>query len=72
MDEQHTQAKLIALLKQDKIQLWTPPFTKETNEAGHEHIQVRSWRYLLENSLTTVCLQLPGLVISYLLSALSS
>lgn len=41
MAEQHIQAKLIALLKQDKIQLWTPPFTTETNEAGYEPIQVR-------------------------------
>lgn len=41
MAEQHIQAKLIAMLKQDKIQLWTPPYTAETYEAGHEHIQVR-------------------------------
>lgn len=41
MAEQHIQAKLIALLKQDKIQLWNPPFTTEANEAGLEHIQVR-------------------------------
>lgn len=60
MVEQHIQAKLISMLKQDKIQLWTPPFTTETNEAGHEHIQVRSWRYFLENSLTLIGLQLPG------------
>ncbi|XP_053491150.1 NEDD8 ultimate buster 1 [Ictalurus furcatus] len=45
MAEQHIQAKLIALLKQDKIQLWTPPFTTEANEAGPEHIQELAVRY---------------------------
>ncbi|KAK3571631.1 hypothetical protein QTP86_015367 [Hemibagrus guttatus] len=45
MAEQHIQSKLIALLKQDKIQLWTPPFTTETNDAGHEHLQELAIRY---------------------------
>ncbi|XP_060778402.1 NEDD8 ultimate buster 1 [Neoarius graeffei] len=45
MAEEHIQAKLIAILKEEKIQLWTPPFTTETNEAGHEHIQELAVRY---------------------------
>ncbi|TSK16088.1 NEDD8 ultimate buster 1 [Bagarius yarrelli] len=45
MAEEHIQAKLIALLKQDKIQLWTPPFTTEANKAGHEHLQELAVRY---------------------------
>ncbi|KAB5586470.1 hypothetical protein PHYPO_G00002040 [Pangasianodon hypophthalmus] len=45
MAEEHIQAKLTAMLKQDKIQLWTPPFTTVTNEAGHEHIQELAVRY---------------------------
>ncbi|XP_017334386.1 NEDD8 ultimate buster 1 [Ictalurus punctatus] len=45
MAEQDIQAKLSALLKQDKIQLWNPPFTTEANEAGLEHIQELAVRY---------------------------
>ncbi|KAF4087874.1 hypothetical protein AMELA_G00076350 [Ameiurus melas] len=45
MADQHIQAKLIALLKQDKIQLWTPPFTTEANEAGPGHMQELAVRY---------------------------
>ncbi|KAM9488381.1 NEDD8 ultimate buster 1 isoform 1-T3 [Clarias gariepinus] len=45
MDEEHIQAKLVTMLKQDKIQLWTPPFTTETHEAGHEHLQELAARY---------------------------
>lgn len=41
MAEHHIQAKLKAMLKQDKIQLWVSPYTTETNEAGHEQMQVR-------------------------------
>lgn len=37
MAEQHIQAKLIAMLKQDKIQLWNPPYT---NEDGQKCMQV--------------------------------
>lgn len=45
MAEEHIQAKLIALLKQDKIQLWTSPFTTESNNACHEHLQELAVRY---------------------------
>ncbi|KAL6488990.1 hypothetical protein MHYP_G00027310 [Metynnis hypsauchen] len=46
MDEQHIQSKLVALLKEEKIQLWNPPFTTtDTNEAGPEHMQELAVRY---------------------------
>ncbi|XP_062847303.1 NEDD8 ultimate buster 1-like [Trichomycterus rosablanca] len=45
MAEQHIQAKLVTFLKQDKIQLWKPPFTTDSNEAGHEHMQELAVRY---------------------------
>ncbi|KAI4884118.1 hypothetical protein NFI96_032763 [Prochilodus magdalenae] len=45
MAEQHIQAKLISLLRQEKIQLWNPPFTTDTNVAGHEHLQELAVRY---------------------------
>lgn len=36
----HIQAKLVNLLKQDKIQLWNPPYTTEYNQAGQQPLQV--------------------------------
>ncbi|XP_062848139.1 NEDD8 ultimate buster 1-like [Trichomycterus rosablanca] len=45
MAEEHIQAKLVTLLKQDKIQLWKSPFTTDSNEAGHEHMQELAVRY---------------------------
>ncbi|KAL7887037.1 hypothetical protein AOLI_G00047580 [Acnodon oligacanthus] len=46
MAEQHIQSKLVALLKQEKIQLWNPPFTTtDANEAGREHMQELAVRY---------------------------
>ncbi|XP_036445543.1 NEDD8 ultimate buster 1 [Colossoma macropomum] len=46
MAEQHIQSKLVALLKQEKIQLWNPPFTTtDTNEAGQEDMQELAVRY---------------------------
>ncbi|XP_017562298.2 NEDD8 ultimate buster 1 [Pygocentrus nattereri] len=46
MAEQHIQSKLVALLKEEKIQLWNPPFTiTDTNEAGREHMQELAVRY---------------------------
>lgn len=43
MAEQHIQSKLITMLKQDKIQLWNPPYTTDTNDAGRKELQVRSF-----------------------------
>ncbi|KAM6953451.1 NEDD8 ultimate buster 1 [Aplochiton taeniatus] len=46
MAEQHIQAKLVHLLKQDKIQLWNPPYTSTENlEAALPHMQELSQRY---------------------------
>ncbi|XP_058252051.1 NEDD8 ultimate buster 1 isoform X2 [Hemibagrus wyckioides] len=45
MAEQHIQSKLITMLKQDKIQLWTPPYTTDTNDAGHKDLQELAGRY---------------------------
>lgn len=40
MAEQNTEAKLKNLLKQEKIQLWNPPYTDAENQPGQQHIQV--------------------------------
>ncbi|GAA6090945.1 NEDD8 ultimate buster 1 [Tachysurus ichikawai] len=45
MAEQHIQAKLKAMLRSDKILLWNPPYTTETNEASPEHLQELAVRY---------------------------
>ncbi|MED6290447.1 hypothetical protein CHARACLAT_013068 [Characodon lateralis] len=45
MTEQNTQAKLKNLLKQEKIQLWNPPYTQEDNQPGDQHIQELAQRY---------------------------
>uniref|UniRef100_A0A6Q2XZP3 UBA domain-containing protein n=1 Tax=Esox lucius TaxID=8010 RepID=A0A6Q2XZP3_ESOLU len=39
MAELHIQAKLTNLLKQEKIQLWNPPYTTEDSEAGQQPLQ---------------------------------
>lgn len=43
MAEQNTEAKLKNLLKQEKIQLWNPPYTDDDNQPGQQYMQV-SWR----------------------------
>ncbi|XP_076827383.1 NEDD8 ultimate buster 1 [Brachyhypopomus gauderio] len=45
MAEQYVQSKLISLLKQEKIQLWNPPYTTDTNEAGQQQLQELAVRY---------------------------
>ncbi|XP_018544075.1 NEDD8 ultimate buster 1 isoform X2 [Lates calcarifer] len=45
MAEQNTEAKLKKLLKQEKIQLWNPPYTDEDNQPGQPHIQELAERY---------------------------
>lgn len=45
MAEQHIQAKLFNLLRQDKIQLWSPPYTSENNEPGIQHLRELAERY---------------------------
>ena len=42
MEEQNTEAKLKNQLKQEKIQLWNPPYTDDDNQPGQQHMQV-SW-----------------------------
>lgn len=44
MAEQNTEAKLKNLLKQQKIQLWNPPYTEE-NQPSPQHIQELSEQY---------------------------
>ncbi|XP_035650583.1 NEDD8 ultimate buster 1-like isoform X3 [Oncorhynchus keta] len=45
MAEMHIQAKLVNLLKQDKIQLWNPPYTTENNQAGQQPLQQLAVNY---------------------------
>ncbi|XP_071270464.1 NEDD8 ultimate buster 1-like isoform X1 [Salvelinus alpinus] len=45
MAEMHIQAKLVNLLKQDKIQLWNPPYTTEYNRAGQQPLQQLAVNY---------------------------
>ncbi|XP_040921610.1 NEDD8 ultimate buster 1 isoform X2 [Toxotes jaculatrix] len=45
MAEQNTEAKLKNLLKQEKIQLWNPPYTGDDNEPGQQHMQELAERY---------------------------
>ncbi|XP_046880284.1 NEDD8 ultimate buster 1 isoform X2 [Hypomesus transpacificus] len=45
MAEQHIQAKLINHLKQDKIQLWNPPYTSEDNKPGLQPLKELAERY---------------------------
>ncbi|KAG7223002.1 hypothetical protein INR49_029224 [Caranx melampygus] len=39
MAEQNTEAKLKNLLKQNKIQLWNPPYTDDNKQPGQQHIE---------------------------------
>ncbi|KAM3849512.1 NEDD8 ultimate buster 1-like [Diretmus argenteus] len=59
MAEQNIEAKLKNLLKQEKIQLWNPPYTpeEEDTEPGEQHLQELAERY---SSL--VCLSVPEVV----------
>ncbi|KAL4616882.1 NEDD8 ultimate buster 1 [Arapaima gigas] len=66
MTEEHLQAKLIKVLRSDKIQLWDPPFTAENNEAGLEPLKELAGRYAVllgfpisqvESMLETIRLQ---------------
>ncbi|XP_036377396.1 NEDD8 ultimate buster 1 [Megalops cyprinoides] len=45
MAEEHIQSKLKTLLKQEKIQLWNPPFTTGNNEAGQQPIKELAGKY---------------------------
>ncbi|KAI5106506.1 NEDD8 ultimate buster 1 isoform X2 [Silurus meridionalis] len=45
MAEQDIQTRIIAMLKQETIQLWIPPYTTETGEAGHEQMQELAVKY---------------------------
>uniref|UniRef100_A0AAQ5ZJW2 UBA domain-containing protein n=1 Tax=Amphiprion ocellaris TaxID=80972 RepID=A0AAQ5ZJW2_AMPOC len=45
MAEQNTEAKLKNLLKQEKIQLWNPPYTDDDNQPGQQHMQELANRY---------------------------
>lgn len=40
MAEQNLEAKLKNLLKQEKIQLWNPPYTEQGQQQGQQHMQV--------------------------------
>lgn len=40
MAELNTEAKLKSRLKQEKIQLWNPPYTDDSNQPGQQHMQV--------------------------------
>ncbi|XP_070708925.1 NEDD8 ultimate buster 1 [Pempheris klunzingeri] len=45
MAEQNTEAKLKLQLKQERIQLWNPPYTDENNQPGQQHMQELAERY---------------------------
>ncbi|XP_056119605.1 NEDD8 ultimate buster 1 [Rhinichthys klamathensis goyatoka] len=45
MDEQHIQARLIALLRQDNIRLWLEPFTTDTGDPELHSIQELAVKY---------------------------
>lgn len=40
MAEQNIEAKLKNLLKQEKVQLWSPPYTDDDDQPGQMHMQV--------------------------------
>uniref|UniRef100_A0A3B3B5Q1 Negative regulator of ubiquitin-like proteins 1 n=1 Tax=Oryzias melastigma TaxID=30732 RepID=A0A3B3B5Q1_ORYME len=56
MAEQNMEAKLKNLLKQEKVQLWSPPYTDEDDQPGQTHMQELAQRYapLLSLSATEV------------------
>ncbi|KAF7651363.1 hypothetical protein LDENG_00111890 [Lucifuga dentata] len=39
MARQNTEAKLKSLLRQEKIQLWNPPYTVDNNQPGQQQMQ---------------------------------
>ncbi|KAM9337477.1 NEDD8 ultimate buster 1 isoform 1-T1 [Symphorus nematophorus] len=45
MAEENTEAKLKNQLKQEKIQLWNPPYTDDENQPGRQHMQELAERY---------------------------
>ncbi|XP_070842731.1 NEDD8 ultimate buster 1 [Chaetodon trifascialis] len=45
MAEQNTEAKLKNQLKQEKIQLWNPPYTEEDKQPGRRHMEELAERY---------------------------
>lgn len=45
MAEQNLEAKLKNLLKQEKIQLWNPPYTEQGQQQGQQHMQELAERY---------------------------
>ncbi|KAM6970826.1 NEDD8 ultimate buster 1 isoform 2-T3 [Tautogolabrus adspersus] len=45
MAELNTEAKLKMHLKQEKIQLWNPPYTEDNNQPGAKHMQELAERY---------------------------
>uniref|UniRef100_A0AAX7UH13 UBA domain-containing protein n=1 Tax=Astatotilapia calliptera TaxID=8154 RepID=A0AAX7UH13_ASTCA len=45
MAEQNLEAKLKNLLKQEKIQLWNPPYTEQGQQPGRQHMQELAERY---------------------------
>ncbi|XP_061777458.1 NEDD8 ultimate buster 1 isoform X3 [Nerophis ophidion] len=45
MADQNIAAKLKNLLKQDKIQLWKPPYTDDTEQPGQQQLQVLAEQY---------------------------
>ncbi|XP_076617730.1 NEDD8 ultimate buster 1 [Chaetodon auriga] len=45
MAEQNTEAKLKNQLKQEKIQLWNPPYTDEDKQPGQQHMEELAERY---------------------------
>ncbi|KAK7118883.1 hypothetical protein R3I94_022407 [Phoxinus phoxinus] len=45
MDEQHIQARLIALLRQDNIRLWLEPYTTDTGDPELHNIQELAVKY---------------------------
>uniref|UniRef100_A0A3Q1ITL1 UBA domain-containing protein n=1 Tax=Anabas testudineus TaxID=64144 RepID=A0A3Q1ITL1_ANATE len=52
MEEQNTEAKLKNLLKQEKIQLWNPPYTSDNNQPGQQQMQELAERYAPQVSLS--------------------
>ncbi|XP_034039446.1 NEDD8 ultimate buster 1 [Thalassophryne amazonica] len=45
MAQQNMEAKLKNLLKQDKVQLWNPPYTSEDNQPGQQQLQELAEHY---------------------------
>uniref|UniRef100_A0A3P9M2C7 Negative regulator of ubiquitin-like proteins 1 n=1 Tax=Oryzias latipes TaxID=8090 RepID=A0A3P9M2C7_ORYLA len=56
MAEQNIEAKLKNLLKQEKVQLWSPPYTDDDDQPGQMHMQELAQRYapVLHLSVTEV------------------